>query len=118
MSKYLLVVDIGTQSLRASIIDETGKTLSFSQQKYKEAFFSVEKGYAEQHPEFYMDELCLATKELHEKTPEYLEKISGMVMMTFRDSSLILDEDKKPLRPSILWLDQRITRDPHMSYLK
>ncbi len=118
MNSYLLVVDIGTQSLRASIIDEKGNVLAFSQQKYKEAYFSVEKGYVEQYPEFYMQELCKATKEIYDKDPNYLQNISGMVMVCFRDSSLILDKDKNPIRPAVLWLDQRVTRDPHMSYLK
>lgn len=118
MNHNLLVVDIGTQSLRASIIDDTGKTLAFSQQKYEEPFFSKEEGFAEQYADYYMDELCLATKEIHESHPELLESVLAMVMVSFRDSSLILDENKKPLRPSILWLDQRVTRMTHMNYLK
>lgn len=118
MNSYLLVVDIGTQSLRASVIDSKGKTLSFSQRKYKEPFFSREKGFAEQYADFYMEELCQATTEIYEKDHDILKSISGMVMVTFRDSSLILDEKKKPLRPSILWLDQRVTRMPKMQYLK
>ena len=55
MKEHLLVVDIGTQSLRASIIDKSGDTLIFSQQKYEEPFFSPQEGFAEQYPEYYIE---------------------------------------------------------------
>ena len=48
MKEHLLVVDIGTQSLRASIIDKDGNTIVFSQKKYETPYFSVKEGFAEQ----------------------------------------------------------------------
>lgn len=118
MEKYLLVIDIGTQSLRASLVDQDGHDLSFSQQKYEEPFCSPEKGYAEQDADYYVEKLCKATKEIYEKNPEILAKVEGVVMVCFRDTPLILDENKKPIRPAVLWLDQRITRLPKMENLR
>ena len=118
MNSYLLVVDVGTQSLRASIIDEKGRVLAFSQRKFVEPFFSPEKGFAEQHADFYLNELCKATKEIYDFDADIMKNISGMVIDTFRDTSVILGSEKKPIRPSILWLDQRVTRIPHMRNLK
>lgn len=118
MEDILLIVDIGTQSLRASIIDTKGEVLAFSQQKYETPFFSVEDGFAEQNPDYYMDKLVLATNDLATNYSEAMSKVKSMVMVCFRDSSVILDENYKPIRPSILWLDQRITRIPHMNNLK
>ena len=118
MKEHLLVVDIGTQSLRASIIDKDGNTIVFSQKKYETPYFSVKEGFAEQDADYYMDVLAEATTEIYEKEPEALNTISGMVMVSFRDSSLILDKDLKPIRPAVLWLDQRITRIPKMKNLK
>lgn len=118
MNHYILVVDIGTQSLRASIIDAKGNTLCFSKQKYSEPFFSPKKGYAEQNVDYYMDRLCDATNEIDKENHNIMSMVEGMVMVTFRDSSVILDENMKPIRPSILWLDQRVTRNDKMDYLK
>lgn len=118
MKDEMLVVDIGTQSLRASIIDKEGHVLDFSKQKYEVPYYSPKEGYAEQNIDYYMDELCFATKELEQNRPGILSEIQGMVMVCFRDSSVILDENKKPIRPAIVWLDQRITQIPHQKNLK
>ncbi|MFA6829167.1 MAG: FGGY-family carbohydrate kinase [Bacilli bacterium] len=109
MEKNLLVVDIGTQSLRTSIIDPSGNTLVFKQVQYEEPFFSPREGYAEQNIDYYMEELCLTTKSIKEENPTVFSTISGMVVVDFRDSSVILDENNKPIRNAILWLDQRVT---------
>ena len=41
-----LVIDVGTQSLRASVINRKGETLAFSQQKYPVAYNSPASGFA------------------------------------------------------------------------
>lgn len=118
MNDKVLVIDIGTQSLRASIIDKNGDILAFSKQVYKPAYYSPSKGFAEQDVDFYLDELVKATNEIYEKDNDILNHIDGMVMVSFRDSSVILDENKKPLRKAILWLDQRVTPLYHNENLK
>lgn len=50
-----LVIDVGTQSLRASVINRKGETLAFSQQKYPVAYNSPANGFAEQDADFYLD---------------------------------------------------------------
>ena len=47
-----LVIDVGTQSLRASVINRKGETLAFSQQKYPVAYNSPASGFAEQDADF------------------------------------------------------------------
>lgn len=110
MNHNLLVVDIGTQSLKASIVSSEGEILLFEQIKYEKPYLSPKDGYAEQSADYYMDELSLATNRLFDKSPELMNSIQGMTIVDFRDSSVILDENGKPIRDSILWLDQRITR--------
>ena len=109
MKDKILVVDIGTQSLRASILNKQGEILAFSKQIYEPSYYSPKKGFAEQDADFYIDELCKATNEIYNKDNNILKDIDGMVMVSFRDSSVILDENKKPIRKAILWLDQRVT---------
>ena len=109
MEHNLLVIDVGTQSLRASIVSSEGEMCAFKQMKYKTAYLSPKEGFAEQSADFYVDQICLATKQLKEQSPSLMESIEGMVVVDFRDSSVILDENNKPIRNSILWLDQRVT---------
>ena len=95
MSKNLLVADIGTQSLRVSIITPQGDTLAFDQEKYEVPYFSPQNDFAEQDVDFYIDTLCQATRKLREEDPSAFETIGGMVIDDFRDSSVILDKEKK-----------------------
>jgi len=118
MKENMLVIDIGTQSLRVSIISPKGESLAFIQKKYEIPFFSSKDEYAEQNVDYYMDILCDVTKEMKEDKPELLASAIGMVISCFRDTAVILDKEKKPIRPSILWLDQRVTLLPHMNNLK
>lgn len=105
-----LVIDIGTQSLRAAVINRRGDTLAFSQKKYPSAYNSPSSGFAEQDADFYLEELCLATNDLEKNHPGLLSSILGRTMVPFRDTAVLLDKDKNPIRPCILWLDQRIER--------
>lgn len=118
MSENFLVIDVGTQSLRASVVSSSGQILVFSRQKYEVPYFSPEKGFAEQRVDFYLEEIIKATNDIDKRHPEYLKSVKGMVVDVFRDSSIILDEEKKPLRNAVLWLDQRITRIPGLKNLK
>ncbi len=118
MKSQILVVDIGTQSLRASVVSSEGKIIAFSKRKYDVPYFSPQKGFAEQDVNFYISEMIKATNDIYDDHPEYLKHICGMVVDVFRDSTVILDENKQPIRNAILWLDQRVTRMESKDYLK
>lgn len=105
-----LVIDIGTQSLRASVINNKGETLVFSKQKYDVPYLSPQSGFAEREADFYLEQLCNATKDLFTRSPALKETILGRTRVPFRDTAVLLDKDKNPIRPCILWLDQRIQR--------
>ena len=47
MNDYMLVADIGTQSLRVSIVSSKGEIVAFHKRKYKTPFLSPKKGYVE-----------------------------------------------------------------------
>ena len=109
MSKPLvLTLDFGTQSVRAALFDKEGNTVAIEKKVYEPAYFSPKKGYGEQHADFYWDCLVEVLKRLTKNYPQYLKDIKGATVTTFRDSAVALDKDRKPLRPCILWLDQRL----------
>lgn len=105
--KLVLTIDFGTQSVRALIINDKGETKAMEKVPYEKPYFSPRPGYAEQDPEFYWDKMKIATRALSTKYPDLLKNVSALGITTFRDSAILLDENFQPLRPMILWLDQR-----------
>ena len=103
---YILVIDAGTQSIRAVIIDLKGNICDIEKTTI-EAYFSVKPGYAEQKPEYFWDNLCITTKKLFDRTKLDIKKIKGVSITTQRGTVINLDKNGKSLRPAIIWLDQR-----------
>lgn len=109
-SPLVLTIDFGTQSLRVGLINKKGEIEAIIKRRYEPVYFSLEKGYAEQDPDFYFENLLEALKELASSNKDKLSRIKGSTISTFRDSSVQLDNDLKPVRKSILWLDQRLAK--------
>lgn len=104
----VLALDFGTQSVRALLIDKNGNILAIEKEPYQEPYFSLEPGYAEQYPDYYWKKACLTTNRIKENYPHLYDDIICMSITCFRDTAVILDENKEVIRPSILWLDQRM----------
>ena len=106
----VLTLDFGTQSVRVALIDKTGDIVHIVKESYNPAYFSKEKGYAEQDPDFYWELAKKCMKQISQMAKDDVDNIIGCTLTTFRDSSVQLDKDLKPLRPCILWLDQRMAK--------
>jgi sugar (pentulose or hexulose) kinase len=104
----ILAIDNGTQSVKALVFDLSGSLVA-RQQVIFEPYFSQHPGWAEQHPEVFWDSLCTACQRLWSQEPSFKERIAGVALTTQRGTVINLDRDGKPLRPAILWLDQRKT---------
>lgn len=118
MSKdpLVLTIDYGTQSVRAMIFDKEGNDYG----KVKIAFtpyYSKQVGWAEQDAEFYWAKLCEATRGLKEEVnSEIWDRVAGVAITTIRDTVVVVDKEGKPLRPVILWLDQREIDNPEKHF--
>ncbi len=108
MEKVVLSVDCGTQSLRALLFSSTGELLAKHQVHY-EPYYSPKPGWAEQDPEIYWDSLKKACSHLKEKHSGLFSRIAGVGVTTMRSSMVNVDRSGTPLRPVIVWLDQRKT---------
>ena len=106
----VLTLDFGTQSVRTALINKKGEIVYIVRKTYEPIYFSNKKGYAEQHADFYWESLVECLQKVSKEKPELLDSIVAMTVSTFRDSAVLLDKDKKPLRPVILWLDQRLAK--------
>ena len=107
MEKLILTIDFGTQSERTSLINKKGEIVAIVKTKYEPAYVSEHQGYAEQDPDYYFEILKNSLVQLTSEHKDKLQNIIGATITTFRDSSVQLDKDLKPLRKCILWLDQR-----------
>ena len=106
----VLTLDFGTQSVRTALINKQGEIVYLYKKAYEPLYFSNKKGYAEQYADFYWDNLVECLKQLGKDSVKNLKSVVAMTVTTFRDSAVLLDKDNKPLRPVILWLDQRLAR--------
>jgi sugar (pentulose or hexulose) kinase len=102
-----LIFDLGTQSIRAMIINPRGEIISKAQRAFREPYFSRNPGWAEQKPDFYWDELCKVSLALKMQADSFWKEIAVVSCTTIRDTLLCLDKDNNPLRDVILWLDDR-----------
>jgi len=103
----ILTIDNGTQSLRALIFDLQGNLLAKEQVKFKPPYFSPEPGWAELEPQKYWDFLCTACQTLWKTSKIDKSRLAGVAVTTQRGTVVNVDKNGKPLRPAIIWLDQR-----------
>lgn len=112
----ILAIDNGTQSVRALIFDPQGNLLAKTRVPI-EPYYSSKPGYAEQDPQVFWNALCQACQKLWQiidAKPELSlskDRIAGVALTTQRSTLINLDQNGKPLRPAIVWLDQRRTEN-------
>ena len=109
----VLTIDFGTQSLRVGLVNKQGEIEALERAKYEPAYFSPKPGYAEQNPDYYFECLCKCTNAIVKNNKDKLDRIIGASMAFFRDSVVPVDKLGHPLRPAILWLDERRAEDIH-----
>ncbi len=107
MPENLLAIDHGTQSARALLFDPQGNLLA-KQRVVIEPYYSTAPGLAEQDPEVFWKAVCEACQGLWAQGVDK-SSIAAVALTTQRSTLVNLDKDGKPLRPAIVWLDQRRT---------
>ncbi len=107
-AEQLLAIDHGTQSVRALIFDLRGNLLAKSQVPI-EPYYSAEPGWAEQDPKVFWNALCEACQKLWVMPGVDKSAIAGVALTTQRSTIINVDAHGQPLRPAIVWLDQRRT---------
>jgi sugar (pentulose or hexulose) kinase len=105
---YILAIDNGTQSVRAILFDLRGE-IAASAQIPLVPYFSAQPGWAEHDAEDYWQAVCAACQRLWAQGAVSPAAVRGVAVTTQRGTVVNLDRHGKPLRPAILWLDQRRT---------
>jgi sugar (pentulose or hexulose) kinase len=106
--ELILAIDNGTQSVRALVFDLDGNLIA-KQRVPVEPYYSTSPGLAEQNPEVYWRAICEACQKLWVENGISKDSIAGVALTTQRSTVVNVDRDGTPLRPAIVWLDQRRT---------
>ncbi len=106
---YLLGYDIGSSSVKASLVNaETGKTVASDFYPKTEAeIIAVKPGWAEQKPEQWWDCLKHATENVLGNAKVDPKEIKAIGISYQMHGLVLVDKDHKPLRPAIIWCDSR-----------
>jgi sugar (pentulose or hexulose) kinase len=106
--EYVLAIDNGTQSVRALLFDLRGNLVAKTRVPLI-PYVSPQPGWAEQDPAYYWQSLCQACQQLWANSPVPKEAVAGVALTTQRGTVINVDAAGQPLRPAIVWLDQRRT---------
>ena len=106
---YLLGYDIGSSSVKASLVNaETGVCVASAfYPKVEAEIIAVQPGWAEQKPEMWWQNLKLATAAVMEQSAVSAEQIAAIGISYQMHGLVCVDKDLQVLRPAIIWCDSR-----------
>lgn len=106
---YILAHDLGTSADKASLFDETGALLAGHSEGYAVSY--PQPGWAEQNPDDWWRAVCAATRALLAQTGVAPRDIAAVTFSGQMMGVIALDDARRPLRPAIIWADQRATEE-------
>ncbi len=108
---YLLGIDIGSSSVKASIMNgETGEIVGSSYYPKDEMTILARKsGWAEQEPIQWWENLKLAIRGAQTTAKISGHDIGGIGISYQMHGLVVVDKEQNVLRPSIIWCDSRAT---------
>lgn len=109
MARYLLGFDVGSSSVKASLVDtETGQVAADAHYPEKEApIIAVKAGWAEQDPQMWWENAKLSLKRIMNETGAKGEDIMAIGISYQMHGLVCVDKNQQVLRPSIIWCDSR-----------
>lgn len=106
---YLLGYDIGSSSVKASLVDaQSGRCVASAFYPKSEAAIIARKpGWAEQEPSSWWENLKLATADVMASSAADPKDIKAIGISYQMHGLVCVDKDLNVLRPSIIWCDSR-----------
>jgi xylulokinase len=106
---YLLGYDVGSSSVKASLIDaDTGRSVASAFHPKKEMKIDAPKaGWAEQDPEAWWSNLILATNDVLQTAEVDPSSIRAIGIAYQMHGLVLVDKNHELLRSSIIWCDSR-----------
>ena len=106
---YLLGYDIGSSSVKASLVDaQSGRCVASAFYPKSEApIMAVKPGWAEQDPASWWENLKLATADIMASSGADAKDVKAIGISYQMHGLVCVDKDQNVLRPSIIWCDSR-----------
>ena len=103
--KYLLGIDFGGGSTKATLLGEDGVIFCENAVEYPTLYPTP--GACEQDPNHWIEALCQTTKTLLSKSGIDPAAIAAIAIDSATHTSVVCDEEFRPLRHAIHWTDSR-----------
>ena len=109
MSGYLLGFDVGSSSIKASLLSvETGRSVASATSPATElAMEARQPGWAEQHPDLWWEHMRKAVAMLRAEHAREVDAIEAIGISYQMHGLVVTDRNGAVLRPSIIWCDSR-----------
>lgn len=109
MARYLLGFDVGSSSVKASLVEiESGQVAADAHFPEKEApITAVKAGWAEQNPQMWWENAKLSLQAVMKATGATGEDIAAIGISYQMHGLVCVDKDQNVLRDSIIWCDSR-----------
>lgn len=109
MKKYLIGYDIGSSSVKASLVEaESGRCVASAFYPKSEApIMAQQPGWAEQDPNSWWQYLCEATSDVMTASGAHGSDVAAIGISYQMHGLVCVDKNGAPLRPSIIWCDSR-----------
>ena len=104
---YLIGADIGSQSVKAVLLDPDGRMVASAGQGC--AMLHPANGWAEQDPADWQTGLTIAVRQLVTRSGVAASEVTHLGLASQVDGVVAVDDQLQPLRPGIIWLDRRAT---------
>ncbi len=106
---YLLGYDIGSSSVKASLVDATtGKCVSSAFfPKVEAEIIAIKQGWAEQHPDQWWKHLKQSTQAILAESGIDPKDIKAIGISYQMHGLVCIDKNRNVLRPAIIWCDSR-----------
>lgn len=106
--KYFIVIDGGTQNIKAFVFDETGNEIH-GESSPVTPYVALQPDFAEQDAEAYMGIVQKVTMSVMQNSGISADALAGIAITTHRSTIVPVDQNGNPIRSAITWLDERKT---------
>lgn len=103
--QFILAHDLGTTGNKASLFSTTGNAIASIFAGYKTSY--PHPNWAEQNPADWHDAILDSTRKLLEKSGISPANVAAVSFSGQMQGALVVDRNGTPLRPAIIWADQR-----------
>ena len=115
---YLLGLDVGSSSVKASLVDVDNGQAAASAffPKHEAPIAAPRKGWAEQDPESWWNYAKQSVAQVMAETGAKPDEVKAVGISYQMHGLVCVDKNQQPLRPSIIWCDSRAVEEGNRAF--